>query len=330
MLDLLIIRPAAQRKLYQDLSKSLSGFEPPLWGALLAAFIREKGFKVNIVDSEVEPEKVIPTVMAEKARLIAIVVSGTNPSASTMTMVSARTILEEIKKAAPDLTTILIGLHPSALPERTLTTEAVEMVCQGEGFITLLNLLTGVDYKEVKGLWYKEGKQIISNPRAELVDPNELPMPAWDLLPMDKYRAHNWHCFGRIDRRTPYGVVYTSLGCPFNCSFCCINAIFGKRKIRYRDPRKVIEEIDCLVKNYGVENLKILDEMFDLNENHVIELCELIIEKKYSLNEDNNLGWDWEIKIQATGETPQDCRKGLDDGIAFLTRLFIKESDKYK
>ncbi|MHC4173955.1 MAG: hypothetical protein ACYST5_13590, partial [Planctomycetota bacterium] len=55
-----------------------------------------------------------------------------------------------------------------------------------------------------------------------------------------------------------------------------------------------------------------------------------IIEKKYSLNEDNNLGWDWEVKIQATGETPQDCRKGLDDGIAFLTGMFIKESEKYK
>jgi hypothetical protein len=55
-----------------------------------------------------------------------------------------------------------------------------------------------------------------------------------------------------------------------------------------------------------------------------------IIEKKYSLNEDNNLGWDWEVKIQATGETPQDCRKGLDDGITFLTGMFIKESEKYK
>lgn len=53
-----------------------------------------------------------------------------------------------------------------------------------------------------------------------------------------------------------------------------------------------------------------------------------IIEKKYSLNEDNNLGWEWEIKIQATGEIPQDCRKGLNDGIGFLTGMFIKESEK--
>ena len=284
MLDLLIIRPGAQKKLYQDLSKSLSGLEPPLWAALLAAFIRGKSFSVKIVDAEIEPEKVIPTVISEKPRLIAIVVSGTNPSASTMNMVGARTILQEIKRIDYNLLTILVGLHPSALPEQTLLEEPVDRVCQGEGFYTLSDLLSGIDYKDIKGLWHKEEQRVIPNSRAELVDPNDLPMPAWDLLPMHKYRAHNWHCFGRINERTPYGVIYTSLGCPFNCSFCCINVIFGEHKIRYRDPEKVIEEIDYLVKSYGIKNIKILDEMFDLNEKHVIKLCELIIERKYDLN----------------------------------------------
>lgn len=284
MLDLLIIKPGAQKELYQGLSETLSGLEPPLWAALLGAFIREKGYEVRIIDSEIEPESVIPAVMEFQPRIVAVVVSGTNPSASTMNMVGARTILQEIGKAAPDLTTILVGLHPSALPEKTLTDEPVDLVCQGEGFYTLLDLLSGADYKSIKGLWYREEGRQICNPRAELVEPNDLPMPAWDLLPMDRYRAHNWHCFGHINDRTPYGVVYTSLGCPFNCSFCCINAIFGKHRIRYRDPKKVVEEIDYLVNNYGIKNLKIIDEMFDLNEKHVIELCELIIERGYDLN----------------------------------------------
>lgn len=55
-----------------------------------------------------------------------------------------------------------------------------------------------------------------------------------------------------------------------------------------------------------------------------------IIEKKYSLNEDNNLGWEWEIKIQATGKSKEECRNGLDDGIRFLTKLFAEESGKYQ
>lgn len=53
-----------------------------------------------------------------------------------------------------------------------------------------------------------------------------------------------------------------------------------------------------------------------------------IIEKKYSLNEDNNLSWDWEVKIQATGKNPEECRLSLNDGIKFLTEEFIRESGK--
>lgn len=53
-----------------------------------------------------------------------------------------------------------------------------------------------------------------------------------------------------------------------------------------------------------------------------------IIEKKYSLNEDNNLGWDWEIKIQATGKSKEECRKGLDDGMRYLAKIFLEKSEK--
>lgn len=283
-LDLLIVKPGAQKALYQELGESLSGREPPLWAALLAAFIREKGFKVQIIDAEVEFDRLVPTVRIYQPRIIAIVVSGTNPSASTMNMIGARAILEKIAGFDFRFLTILIGLHPSALPERTLKEEPVDLVCQGEGFCTLLDLLCGVDYKNIRGLCYKEKKDPVCNPRSELVNPDQLPMPAWDLLPMEKYKAHNWHCFGRLQERAPYGVIYTSLGCPFNCSFCCINAIFGEHKIRYRNIYEVIKEIDFLVRNYSIKNFKIIDEMFALNESRVIELCDLIIERRYNLN----------------------------------------------
>ena len=256
-----------------------------MWAALLAAFLREHAFEVKIITiPEIEPESVIPAVTELRPRLVAVVVSGTNPSASTMNMVGARTILQEIRKKFPNLNTILVEPHPSALPEKTLTEEPVDFVCQGEGFYTLLDLLSGEEDKDIKGLWYRKGKHLISNPRAELVDPIDLPIPAWDLLPMDKYRAHNWHCFGHISQRTPYGVVYTSLGCPFNCSFCCINAIFGEHMIRYRKPEIVIEEIEYLVNKHGMKNIKIMDQVFDLNERHVIKFCDLIIERKLDLN----------------------------------------------
>jgi radical SAM superfamily enzyme YgiQ (UPF0313 family) len=283
-IDLLIIKPGAQKKLYQDLSKDISGLEPPLWAALLAAFIRERGFNVSVIDAEIDSEKITTAVINHRPRLVAIVASGTNPSASTTSMVGARALLNEIRKGNAVVRTILVGLHPSALPSRTLEEEPVDMVCEGEGFFTLLDLLQDKPMKDIKGLFYRDNGKIVSNARAELIDPDDLPMPAWDLLPMHKYRAHNWHCFGRLDKRSPYAVIYTSLGCPFNCSFCCINAIFGEHKIRYRDFKKVIDEIDYLVNNYHVINFKIIDEMFALNESRVIEFCDSLIECNYGLN----------------------------------------------
>ncbi|MEO2043422.1 MAG: radical SAM protein, partial [Nitrospinaceae bacterium] len=82
----------------------------------------------------------------------------------------------------------------------------------------------------------------------------------------------------------PYATIYTSLGCPFKCTFCCINAPFGKPSIRYWDPDFVITELDILANKYGVKNIKIADEMFVLQEDHVIRLCDLIIERGYDFN----------------------------------------------
>jgi len=292
-LDLLLVKPGSQKKLYVELSSSLSAIEPPLLDGLIAGFIRQHGYSVKMIDAEAEnwsPEQTADKIAEYNPLLVGVIVSGTNPSASTMNMPGAGAIINALKEKAPHIKTLLGGLHPSALPERTIKEENADFVCQGEGFYTILQLLEALksseridDYK-INGLWYiKEGK-IISNPWAPLVNLDELPFVAWDLLPMEKYRAHNWHCFGHLDQRQPYAVIYTSLGCPFRCRFCCINALFGRPVIRFRSPEKVVEEIDYLVKNYKVKKIKILDEMFVLKESHVIHLCDLIIQRGYDLD----------------------------------------------
>jgi radical SAM superfamily enzyme YgiQ (UPF0313 family) len=113
---------------------------------------------------------------------------------------------------------------------------------------------------------------------------HEIPGVAWDLLDMEKYRAHNWHCFGLVDRRQPYASIYTTLGCSFKCTFCCINAPFGGPSYRMRSAENVVEEIDVLVQKYGTRNIKIADEMFVLNVKHVVDICNLLIERGYDLN----------------------------------------------
>ncbi|MFZ3059393.1 MAG: radical SAM protein [Candidatus Methanoperedens sp.] len=294
-LDLLLINPGAREQVYGKLSSSLSGIEPPLWCGLIAGFIREKGYSVKIIDAEAEnlsPEQTADMIAKHNPLLAAIIVLGSNPSAaSTPKMTAAGETLTALKKISPQIKTLLGGLHPSALPERTLMEEDVNFVCQGEGFYTILQLLDLLKAEEkpreykINGLWYIKDNKVISNPPASPIkNLDELPFAAWDLLPMDKYRAHNWHCFDHINERGHYAVIYTSLGCPFKCNYCNIHALYGKPGIRFRSPEKVIEEIDFLVKNYKIKNIKILDELFVLKEDRVMRICDLIIQRGYDLN----------------------------------------------
>ena len=291
--DVLLVKPGSQKQLYGTLGDyDLTAIEPPLWASLLAGYLRDLGYAVVLKDAEVERWS-----YAETARQIAginplsavISVSGTNPSASTMNMTGMGAILRNIREQAPGIKTILHGLHPSALPERTLREEAADFVCQGEGFFHYRSQLTRLKARstnyQIEGLWYRDDTGVIrSNPRPPLFKAlDDLPIPAWDLLPMKEYRAHNWHCFDNIHERQPYGVLYTSLGCPYSCTFCCINAIFGKSGIRLRSPQKVIEDLDCLVQNYGIRHIKIMDELFAMNEKRVVEICDLIIARGYRL-----------------------------------------------
>lgn len=293
--DLVLVNPGSRNQVYGKLGSSLSGIEPPLWAGLIAAFVRDKGYSVKIIDAEAEnwnPEYTAEKIAEYNPLLAGIIVLGSNPSASsTPKMPAAGEIATALKKQAPHIRIIFSGLHPSALPERTLREEAADFVCQGEGFYTFLHLLealksnSGLDGAKIPGLWYFQNGKVISNPLAPLINPDELPLAAWDLLPMDKYRAHNWHCFEHINQRQPYGVIYTSLGCPFNCTYCNIHAPYnGKPGIRFRFPEKVVDEIDFLVKNYGIKNIKIIDELFALREDQVTRICDLIIHRGYDLN----------------------------------------------
>ncbi|MBI2089105.1 MAG: cobalamin B12-binding domain-containing protein [Deltaproteobacteria bacterium] len=304
-LDLVLVNPGSRRQVYQSLAPTLAAIEPPVWAGLMATFIHKRGFSVQVIDAEAEDwtvEEAAQRVVEMAPSLVAIVVYGHQPSASTQIMPAASALCRELKELAPDLKTVLVGGHVAALPERTLREEQADFVCGGEGPYTLLELLQAVksgrseDYRNVRGLWYREDGELRANPPAPLVKnlDAEMTAVAWELLPMARYRAHNWHCFG-VPERQPYAAFYTTLGCPYHCSFCCIQAPFksGEKESGYKEnvntyrlwsPDVVLQQIDRLVRDYGVQNIKIADEMFVLNPRHVAAICDRIIERRYKLN----------------------------------------------
>ena len=291
--DVVLINPGDRKQVYQKLGKDLAAIEPPFWIAAIAAFLRKRNFSVKIIDSNVEnisPDKTATKVNELNPLLSVIIVYGSNPSASTPNMTMAGRICTALKKNTSSKVGIG-GLHPSALPKRTIQEEDVDFVIEGEGPYTLIPLIETLkrrskDYSDIPELWYFNNDSVKNNRRAQLIENLDegMQISAWDLLPMQKYRAHNWHCFDDIDNRMPYAAIYTSLGCPYACTFCCINAPFGKSGIRYRSPQVVIEEIGVLVEKHAVKNLKIIDELFVLNEKHYMSIVDLILARGYDLN----------------------------------------------
>jgi anaerobic magnesium-protoporphyrin IX monomethyl ester cyclase len=304
-LDLLLVNPSSRRKVYQSLGNELAAVEPPVWARLLSSYCSKKGLTVSIVDAEAE--ELTPNQVAERVRdarpvLTAVVVYGHQPSASTQNMTAAGHVCAAIKQDSADHKVILVGGHVAALPDRTLREESADFVATGEGFHTLTALIDALQspspsLNKVPGLGYRDDDQVRLNPDVALISDLDHDVPGhanWDLLPMSKYRAHNWHCLDGSARQ-PYAAIYTTLGCPYHCSFCCIQAPFRQgeqaagysatsNSYRYWSPRDVLGQIDLLVNQYGVRNLKIADEMFVLNRKHVLEICAGIIERKYDLN----------------------------------------------
>jgi len=291
-LDLLLINPGGRELIYQNLGAELSAIEPPLWCRLIAGYMLDRGYSVEILDSEAEnkgPDAVAREVTERKPRLAGMVVFGHQPSASTQQMAGASPILRTIKELDPEQKIIIVGGHVAALPERTMNEEAVDFACNGEGPITIHRLLEALGegggcFSGVPGLvWRQEGK-VRQNPAPALITDLDADLHGnvWHMLPIEAYRAHNWQCFENLSSRQPYASIYTTLGCPYKCSFCCINAPFGANRYRMRKAEKVVEEIEYLYHTFGVKTFKIIDEMFVLNDRHVSGICERLAAKPYA------------------------------------------------
>jgi len=101
--------------------------------------------------------------------------------------------------------------------------------------------------------------------------------PRWDLLPMDKYRCHNWHSWTNNSETSPYGVVYTSLSCPFKCNFCTVHNFYGNT-FEQRTIEDIIADFETFHK-MGVKNIKMMDELFIFSPGRVHLICDEIIKR---------------------------------------------------
>jgi radical SAM superfamily enzyme YgiQ (UPF0313 family) len=184
-----------------------------------------------------------------------------------------------IKKELPNCFIFLGGPHASVFYDKVLEKTNIDIVIIGEGEETFADLLQKFlnekSLEDVKGTAYKKNGSIVIAPPRELIDNlDEIPFPAWDLIDFKEYSklpSMNLYCAAK-----PWSIIFTSRGCPFGCIYC--HNIFGK-KTRFRSAQNIIEEIEILTKKYGVKEIQIVDDIFNLDLDRAKKICDLIIEK---------------------------------------------------
>ena len=295
--DIVLVHPS-KTGAYGQVEKFASTTPDFLLG-LVDAYIESNGFTSVVIDldiTSISELDLLSLISKLKPKLLGIFSTGVNVSASTQTMPAVIEFCSDIAPKLPDtIKTFVYGGHPTVLPERTLEETSADYVIIGEGYETILmllrNLINNESVDDIEGLAYVKEDLLgnvstIIKQMPKMIDVNDLPMINWEKLNPELYKAHNWHCFGDqdIETRSPYGVVWTSMGCAYPCDFCCINNLYGKRTFRFRDMKAVVEEIDILVKNHGVKNLRIMDELFIIKHPRIEEFCDLMDERDYDLN----------------------------------------------
>lgn len=260
--------------------------QPPLGLAAIAAVLETKGHAVRILDLSVVgiSENSIHEISQEKPDVVGI-------TAMTPTINSAANVVEKVKELDNNITVVLGGVHTTILPEQTLKMiPGIDIIVRGEGEQTVLQLLDALngdhgDISQILGLNYREGNEIKNTPlRPPISNLDELPFPAFHLLPITKYRLHP--PFGR---RSPVMPIVTSRGCPYRCVFCS-KAVCGK-KYRSNTPSYVVDEIRFLTEKFGVKEIKFYDDVFTLDKKRIMAICRLLKE------ENIDVPWSCETRV---------------------------------
>ncbi len=244
---------------------------PPLELISCGAVAREwHQAEVKLIDAIAEKLSVVDTLIEIKAFKPQVIIALTGFECFEDDM----NTVQELKQHLPESIFVLFGHYATHFPQETLQHSKADFVILGEPELVLNNLLqnlfTQKNIQSVTGIAYlQNGKMVRQGEAGRIKDPNELPVPAYDLLPLHKY--------GEPLMAHPYGMIQTVRGCPYQCNYCVKS--YGT-KLSQLNTDRVIHEMKQWVELQGVKSIRFIDDTFTLNKQRVIELCKAIIENE--------------------------------------------------
>ncbi len=249
-----------------------------------AAYIREKGYSdLEVFDCkalEIEMDEMVSRIK-EKSPDVVVLGDMLHSYGGFAILHYFNETARRLKPVLPAAKIIVGGLWYSSMPVFTLENYPVDYVVMGEeeAFGELIEAIDqGKSTKDIAGVTSRIDGEIVMGPhRPLLIDLDRLPLPAYDLFPMDKYVGHtHWK---------PFVEMVTSRGCPSACTFCYEWDQYDPRhpedflKWRAKSPQRVIEELELLDKQFGVKVVVIQDDNFNVDPKRVETFCNLKKEK---------------------------------------------------
>lgn len=197
---------------------------------------------------------------------------------------SAQKVCSTVKKANPRIVTVMGGAHPSSVPEEVLSNQNVDYVVLGEGEIAFMNLLNYISTGNAEYLgngqgWKDNDKIIVSYQKKFINNLDEIPFPAWDLLPLNKYFSIGLPHGTRLQNKRFLPVI-TSRGCPFECCFCSIHNIWG-RNYRKRSVQNIISEMEWLKEKFNIQVILFEDDNLTLDKKRATTLFEEMVKEDF-------------------------------------------------
>ena len=244
---------------------------PPLGLAQLAACLEHHKISVQILDAnalKIGWEGMSSAIAEANPNLIGVTVY-------TPYVAEVARAVELARIAAPGATIVLGGPHVTFTASETLRTiPQVDVVVRGEGDQVLVDLAQAVaegdNLVRVPGITYRSNGKTVETPLPPPMDVTALPLPAFHLLPMDRYQ---FPALGGA-----FATVLASRGCPFRCTFCS-EWPFWRNGWRPYDPDAVVEQLNILVNRFGRHNIWFGDDCFNVDRDHVAAICEGILQR---------------------------------------------------
>lgn len=254
----------------------------PIGLEYVAATLKARGHEVEILDAWCDGVSV--EGVTEAARRYKPDVVGL--TATSVLVPNAWRVARGVKEIDPTIPVVLGGAHAIYEPAWALEEKAVDVAIVGEGEDAILELLAcwdagrGID--DVAGIAYRRDDGTVQRTRGREYNDHldRLPFPVRNDRHMRTYSLYE---------------VVGKRGCPFRCSFCGASA--DHRKVRFRTPENVLEEVAELFGRYGQKKLYFNDDVFTINKQWAHDFCDLVIQR--------GLRFEWECQTRVDLVDPE-------------------------